>query len=418
MNLIIYSLAALAVGFYYLTVIRYGSNIPIADDFDAVLDFLNNFLEVSSIHDKIALIFSQHNEHRIVFTRLIVVAQYYLLNTVNFKVLIMIGNIGLIGILIVIFLSYNKRSLIWFVPVVFILFEPQYFGAIFFAMGTIQNFYVLLFAFLSLYFLTRDGSLNFITAAVFAVMATFTSGNGILCFIAGALVLLIQKRFRFLAVWLSVMSLNIIIYLYGYVPPADHPNMLRTLLTQPGTAVIYFIVLLGTVVYLPFKMDNAEIFSPALFIPIGMGVLLSVVFIYLTIKKYYLKNTAIYSFIVFILLSEVLTAAGRSGFGVANALSTRYAIMSVLLVIFAYIALIETIDGETIHRYFHLVLVAAISFNILAFYINYDKIITLHQSVEQGLIYFQKYNRGLVYPNQEKAGRILIRSINKGYYRL
>lgn len=406
------------MGFYYLTVIRYSSNIPIADDFDAVLDFLNNFLEVSSLHDKIALIFSQHNEHRIVFTRLTVVAEYYLLNTINFKILIMIGNIGLIGILIVIFLSYNKRSLIWFIPVVFILFEPQYFGAIFFAMGTIQNFYVLLFAFLSLYFLARDGSVNFITAAVFGVMSTFTSGNGILCFIAGALSLLIQRRFKFLAIWLSIMSLNILIYLNGYVPPADHPNIIRTLITQPGTAAVYFIVLPGTAFYLPFKMDNAEIFSPALLVPMVMGVLLSAVFIYLTIKKYYLKNTAIYSFIVFILLSEALTAAGRSGFGVANALSTRYAIMSVLLVIFSYIAFIETIDGETIRRYFHLVLAAAISFNCLAFYINYDKIVTLHQSVEQGLIYFQKYNRGLIYPNQEKAGRILIRSINKKYYRL
>ncbi|MEO5359209.1 MAG: hypothetical protein H7843_02040 [Nitrospirota bacterium] len=407
------------MGFYYFTVLRYGSNIPISDDFDAVLDFLYNFNELSSFYDKIALLLLQHNEHRIVLTRLVVLGEYYLLNTINFKTLILIGNVGLVGILITAFLSHNKRSLVWFTPVVFILFEPQFFGAIFFAMGSIQNFYVLLFAFISLYFLSSN---KFILAAIFATMSTFTGGSGILCFITGVLALLLQKRFKLLAVWLVIMSINIFVYLYGYTQPTALTDLPAA---HPSATAIYFIMLLGNIFYIPSKMDTLEVFSPVLYLPLAMGVLLLAFFIYLTIRKYYLKNTALYSFLVFILLSEVLTAAGRSSLGLNNALSTRYIIMSVLLVAFSYIALIEIVDEKSIKKYFYMGLAAAISFNCLAFYINHSKIAYLHKSVKQGILYFQKHtyhnlghNLGLVYPNQKKARDILLRSIDKGYYRI
>lgn len=423
---IIYSLAAISVSFYYYTVMRYSNNIPIADDFDAVLDFMARFNESSSLSDKIALIFLQHNEHRIALTRLTVLANYWLFNNINFKTLIMIGNIGLIGILIVIFLSYNKRdsesnnkrNLLWFIPVVFILFEPQYFGAIFFAMGTIQNFYVLLFAFLSLYFLPREGTKYFVIAAVFAAMSTFTSGNGIMCFFAGMLALFLQKRYKLLIIWSSIILLNAFVYLHGYVQPADHPSMFRTLLNQPGTVAQYFIVLLGNIVYIPHIMDNFDSFSTILYLPMVMGSLLLLFFVYLTINKYYIKNTVIYSFIVFILLSEMLAAAGRSSLGVFNALTTRYIVMSVLLVIFSYIAFLEISADKIIRKYFYIILAAAVSFNIYAFYSNHDKIVMLHKSVKQKFFFFKDYNTGLTYPNEKKAATILRTSINRGYYRI
>ncbi|MCG6553315.1 MAG: hypothetical protein L7F77_13400 [Candidatus Magnetominusculus sp. LBB02] len=426
MGFIIYSLAALSVGFYYLTLLRYSSNAPISDDFDAVLGFLNDFISARTFNDKIALIFLQHNEHRIVLTRLFVLANYYIMNTVNFKVLIIAGNLALIGILAVIFKAHNKRSLVWFSPVVFILFEPQCFGTIFFAMAAIQNFYVLLFAFLSLYFMSKDGYKNFIAASAFAVIAAFTSGSGILSFIAGALTLFIQRKFRSLAVWLSLMLLTALAYLYGYVQPPDHSDIVKTLLARPGSAALHLIVLLGNIlVYLPtltiYIPPDASVFLPMLVMPLMMGLILTAFFAYLTIKGYYLKNPVIYSFLVFIVLSEALTAAGRCGIGIGNAVSTRYVIMSAVFCACAYIALIETTDSALIEKLFRVIVSAAVLFNIAAFYINYGKIAALHQYVEQGFLYFRTHSgnpMALQYPNQEKARKILIRSIIMGSYRL
>ncbi|MBF0517070.1 MAG: hypothetical protein HQK97_08130 [Nitrospirae bacterium] len=417
--IVLVTLSALPIGFYYFFVLKYGSNIPISDDFEAVLDFLNHYYEVSAFHDRVALIFSQHNEHRIVLTRLVVLAQHYLLRTINFKTLLMIGNIGIIGILIVIYLSHNRRNPLWFTPVIFILFEPQYFGAIFFAMCSIQTFYALLFAFTALSYLSRDASKYFILAAVLATISTFTSGNGILCFVAGVVPLLTHKRFKLLIIWILIMVINCLIYFHGYSQPLNHPSIIKTLTTQPTAAAVYFIMLLGNILYIPSKMDTLETFSPALYLPLTLGALIFAFFIFLSIRKYYLRNTSLYSFFVFILLSEAVTAAARSGLGLTNALTTRYIIMSALLLIICYLALIETLEPETVQKFFYVGLAAAIVFNCTAFYLNYEKISTLRTLLKRGFLYFQvNKDRGLAHPDQIKARMILLRAIDMGYYRV
>ena len=82
------SLAALAI--YCLTVIRYAYNMPVGDDYDAILNFLNQYFETDWL-SKLQLLFGQHNEHRILLTRLISVIDLSIFGSINFSHLIWLG---------------------------------------------------------------------------------------------------------------------------------------------------------------------------------------------------------------------------------------------------------------------------------------------------------------------------------------
>ena len=66
-------LAPILIHLYY--VCHYAVNIPLMDDYDAVLGFLNDFKK-SGTADRVVLLFSQHNEHRILSSNLFYAAYY------------------------------------------------------------------------------------------------------------------------------------------------------------------------------------------------------------------------------------------------------------------------------------------------------------------------------------------------------
>src|SRR5208282_3307673 len=191
-----YLLAFLPVGIFFWTIFRYSINIPYWDDYD-ILDFVLKFLDLKNLKDKTALIFAQHNEHRIAFDRMVALIDYYLYGGINFKHLIFIGNISLIGLTLVLFRAFRieKDKFLYFIPAIYLLFQPQYWETIFWAMASLANLYVLFFAFLSIYFATKPSQRNFFLAVFFAILATFTSGSGMFVFLVVSAVLIYQKRF-------------------------------------------------------------------------------------------------------------------------------------------------------------------------------------------------------------------------------
>jgi len=66
------------------------ANMPLMDDYDAVLQFLNNFSD-ADVWDRAQLLMETHNEHRIATTRGAAVAGYLLSGTANFTWLILVG---------------------------------------------------------------------------------------------------------------------------------------------------------------------------------------------------------------------------------------------------------------------------------------------------------------------------------------
>src|SRR5699024_204001 len=99
--------AAVVIGTYFFIVYHYSVNIPFWDDYTH-LNVITEFINSDSLLEQIKLLFSLHNEHRIVFARLITLAELILSGEVNFITLIMLGNLSLLGIAILLFLTFDK----------------------------------------------------------------------------------------------------------------------------------------------------------------------------------------------------------------------------------------------------------------------------------------------------------------------
>ncbi len=318
---------------YFYIIINYSINFPFLDDFHAILDFLNKFILHPELHERIKELFSQHNEHRILFVKVIVLIQYYLLDQLNFKLFIIIGNSSLVLTLIFLYKSFifkHKVHILSFMPVSIILFNQRYWETSFWAMSSIQNLWVICLALMSLYFLFKASPHSIYFSILFAWIAALTSANGMITYFAGTLVLIIRKEFLIKKKILWVLSgiIVIVIYFYSYKKPSYHPEIIKPLLENPIGFLGYVFAFLG------------DLFTDNLKYAVCIGICLVLFIIFITIKKYYKENPVIYSLIIFILITSVLAALTRFGFGIGQALSPRYTIYSTLLVICCYLAFV------------------------------------------------------------------------------
>ena len=67
---VIINVLIFAILLYVLTIHRLAVNQPAGDDYEAILFFLNQFSLAQPL-DQLQLLVQQHNEHRIVFSRLV-----------------------------------------------------------------------------------------------------------------------------------------------------------------------------------------------------------------------------------------------------------------------------------------------------------------------------------------------------------
>lgn len=391
---------------FYTSILKYGVNIPIGDDYPAILNFLINFFS-SSGFKKIALIFSQHNEHRIVFTRIITLLTYYLLGSINFKLLMFIGNLSLIGLLAVLYSSYphDRNKLLYFLPVVLLLFQQQYWGDIYWAMASLSNLCVLFFAFLSLYLLTKPEMKYFFLSLFFLMLATFTNGNGFLVFFVGLFPVILSKHHKKILLW-SIIGLGLILfYFHGYIKPAYHPSLLG----HPIETLKYFFSFVGS------SMGLTKFGSFFSFISLLTGLALSAYFILLIKFEYYKHNLPVYLFLLFCFLSAFMTSLGRAGFGIEQSLSSRYRIYSVLFFILIYISIMELSPNKIRHKIFPVLLSFSIIFNFCSY--HYLKgVMESKLKLIDGIMDWENHNTNLLTGNKKFESEVMDTAIKKGYY--
>ncbi len=157
---------------------KYAVNIAHWDD-HAIRYSVINIVKSNSFLEKIQLLFKQHNEHRIVITRITAYISNLFVGSIDYRFLMLVGFAFLISILLIISrLNFNKLILSIFS---LLIFHPAFNENTFWGMAAVQNFGVLFFAFLTAYFVAKE---NIIMAILAATLCVFTSGNGILILIA------------------------------------------------------------------------------------------------------------------------------------------------------------------------------------------------------------------------------------------
>ncbi|GAB3923045.1 hypothetical protein [Larkinella terrae] len=340
-------LLLIPVFIYYQTVYNNAVNLPFEDDFDSALKFLSTYLfNTHSAAEQIRLIFSQHNEHRIVFDRLVFLLDYYLNGSLNFRHLILVGNLSLVFVAYLLFRSSFSGlrladKLLYFVPVAFGLFQLHFWELTVWGMASLQNLYVVVFALLSFYALSQTPKKAnwFFVACLAGVAAAFTSGNGMFTFLVGIPVLIVLKQYKKLAIWTSLTVVTFAFYFWRYAKPAHHPDIYDSLVNNTSRAFDYFFTLSGSV-FSAKPEHPARAGKFFLFLFLGL-------FGWQLFRKTVIRNTAIPALLLFTYITCLSLMATRSGFGVVQAFSPRYGILSVVLFIGLYVMSLETIT----HRY-------------------------------------------------------------------
>lgn len=108
---------------------RYSSNLPYADDYVTILEPLlsNSGSGVSPSWPESA--WKQHNEHRIVFTKLAALLQFKVSGAVDFRALILFAAVGWVATVALLawsFTRYAGASRWEIIPIVFLMLTPTF----------------------------------------------------------------------------------------------------------------------------------------------------------------------------------------------------------------------------------------------------------------------------------------------------
>ena len=158
-------------------------------------------------------------EHRLVFSRSVILLLHSVFGRINMIWPMIVANICWTACAFVFYKAFRhfRISLWYFVPVMWLWFSIQSFENIFWGVSSLCNFGVLLFVLASLYFATHHPEKHYI-AILFAVMATFTYGNGLMVFPVIGLIAWLMGRKKDFVITVFVTGIIAVIYFIDFTP--------------------------------------------------------------------------------------------------------------------------------------------------------------------------------------------------------
>jgi len=351
----------------YAVCFRFLCNIPVFDDYDAVLDFLNKFSNLPSNSSRFAFVlFEQHNEYKPIFANAIVALQYRISGHANFVLLSILGDLQVLAIAWIFWWCFLPRNvdlasrLTLFVPVSFIIFQLNYNETLNWPMPCLQNIGVVAFALIALYAATRTGHAAFATACAGLALSIAASGNGFALFPVGMLLFWQERKVWRAAVWTLVTIACGVIYFYRY-------NFASS---QQGGGTLHTATHHLNLIYtLSFLGASVGIQRPYIrYLSIVLGIVICVAVVLAVRRRFYRVNPAVSYYALFLLLTGLGVSGIRSGLGYDQSLSSRYKIYSDLLLVCCYaFALHEVARSSVVRvRRFYKVAVLASGFFFLA----------------------------------------------------
>lgn len=326
-------------------------DIPQGDDFELVLNFLVKYqTNATSLTQKWDLLTAQFVEHRLLYTRLVVLLQYLLTGQVSFYGILLVGNLSLLGILFIVWRHIRsiQLSVLYLLPVVLIIFQPCYsYDGVLWPAATLAYNSVVFFALLTIHWLSSGRLVHFRWAMVAAFLCTYTFGNGVLIWGAGVIVLILQRRWKETLIWIGMMGLILGVYFYQYEMIGYRNSPLQNMAEHPLYILINFLIFLGAAAnwgeYWPKLLTNSDIVS----IVIGGGVLVAFVKVMYEVSRSFIKNqtgvivtTRIYFIVgslIFLLMTGFVLSASRLQKDEVWMHVNRYRIHSVVVLVLLYL---------------------------------------------------------------------------------
>lgn len=337
-------LVMLPIVIYVIYVYFDGVNMLFLDDWTGIVPLVRASY---SGHLTLNLLWGQHNESRMFFVNFIFIF-ISLLTSLNVKILMYCSYFFLIGSCLLLYLLFQKnfKSLWLFVPVSWSLFSLVQWGIALWGFE-LAWYLVLFFTLLSFYFLDKlqreEGNrvFNFLTSLFAGAVASFSSMQGLIVWPVGLFFITTmiwveenahlkkvwRKRFYY---WLSFGGIIFYTYFYGFhfSRMGNHAN-LYYVVDHIRSSLLFLLDNLGAIV------PSVGLFGSAV---IGSIILFLVVSAFLAfafgLRREEQKRSAIYITLVLSGLAfDALILIGRSGYGLAKALTSSYSLYNLVLFI-------------------------------------------------------------------------------------
>lgn len=323
---------------------KYSVNVPFWDQWELVTIFEKWHAGTLGFAD----FFAQHNEHRVLFPRLImfalaVMTGWNTLYEVAMNVLLAAGIFWFLWqILRATFASGRMRN-IAAISVSLVVFSPLQFENWMWG-WQIQWFLNVLGLVVAVWALSTWRArpwFRFALAVIAATVATYSLASGFFVWLVCVPILWFVKDMRrLLWVWVLAAVLVVGSHYIGYVDPAYHPSKL-IFLKEPLNFIMYFLVYSGRPLIIDFLL------SIPIFIAYAVVYLGALGYVYKKHKEQ-LTTTLLpwLSIGLYGLFAAGSTSISRLGFGVEQAYSSRYSTLSSLLLVAGIVLLCVIINSE------------------------------------------------------------------------
>ena len=227
----------------------YVVDVPWIDDIDAFLSFIIGYIDAPTLAQKMDWLIRPNNEHRILTGKLITLLMYKLTGVVSYRWLIFAAFGFLLGLLFLFYRVFRSMNLplLAFVPVVFLLLQPQYYLTSMWAITGMQHEVVILLVFVALYLLAGEEPGLFWAGLGVQVLASLSMSNGLFGWVAGVVVLTLQRQWTRLGVWLVLGVGTIVFYFHDFPDGQGNESSVSYFLEHPHLIFFGFFTFTGGV---------------------------------------------------------------------------------------------------------------------------------------------------------------------------
>ncbi|MBE9461625.1 hypothetical protein ACFP1I_30380 [Dyadobacter subterraneus] len=377
-------------------------NVPFNDD-EGLLSTVNDLGNKNS--DVFEILFRQHNDHRILFSRLASIAITFLNHKLSFRIMIICGYFNLILLghaLFLVYKSFNKDAL-YFSPVAWLIFSPIVYATHLWSLTGFEQSLSIAFSLYSLYFLQPSRQKTWYFSIPFVMAATLANLDGLSVIPLALVWLITQKRKREFWLFLSFL----VVYLFLFF--ANYRSSTVMEFSGPWQAFLEvssaFVLFTGSAVKI---LSDSRVYL----VTYALGAFILIVYLGFVVSRLFSKTDKkdfIYPFtfveisFLKLLSCALMIALGRVTDSLANMLAARFQIYSACILALFYLFVLSGLKTSKLKSWAFLCFgLLGLSLNFLS-YTKYQNDVTYHveklkadsYNFPNHLMFIYQYSNGL-----------------------